>query len=38
MTVPAGHAGLASGEWARLTLIEQLAHVGSEVDRALRAH
>ena len=38
MTVPAGHAGLAAGAWARLQLVEQLAHVGSEVDRAIRAH
>jgi hypothetical protein len=38
MTVPAGHTLLAAGEWARLTLMEQLAHVGSEVDRAVRAH
>ena len=38
MTTPAGHAGLASGAWSRLTLVEQLANVGSEVDRAIRAH
>jgi hypothetical protein len=38
MTTPAGHVGLASGSWFRLTLIEQLANVGSEVDRAVRAH
>ncbi|MGH7449245.1 MAG: hypothetical protein ACRELT_16850 [Longimicrobiales bacterium] len=36
--VAAGHTGLASGGWARLTLVEQLAHVGSEVERAIRAH
>ena len=35
---PGGHAGLAAGAWAQLTLMEQLAHVGSEVDRAIRAH
>ncbi|MEX0892972.1 MAG: hypothetical protein WEB88_12465 [Gemmatimonadota bacterium] len=34
----AGHAAQASGGWGRLTLMEQLAHVGSEVDRAIRAH
>ncbi len=34
----AGHAGLAGGRWKSLTLIEQLANVGSEVDRAIRAH
>jgi len=33
-----GHAGLAAGRWKSLTLIEQLANVGSEVDRAIRAH
>lgn len=33
-----GHAGLAAGRWATLTLMEQLANVGSEVDRAIRAH
>lgn len=33
-----GHAGLAAGRWASLTLVEQLANVGSEVDRAIRAH
>jgi len=31
------HPQLASGRWAELTLMEQLANVGSEVDRALRA-
>lgn len=25
-------------EWSRFTLVEQLANVGSEVDRAIRAH
>src|SRR5574341_800763 len=30
------HAGLAAGRWQTLTLAEQLANVGSEVDRALR--
>ena len=34
----AGHAGLAAGRWHALTIVEQLAHVGSEVDRAIRAH
>lgn len=38
MTAPAGHAGLAAGAWTRLRLVEQLAHVGSEVERAIRAH
>ncbi len=32
------HAGLASGGWGELTIVEQLAHVGSEVERAMRAH
>jgi hypothetical protein len=31
------HAGLAAGRWRELTLAEQLANVGSEVDRAIRA-
>jgi hypothetical protein len=34
----AGHVGLAAGRWHALTVVEQLAHVGSEVDRAIRAH
>jgi len=32
-----GHAALATGRWATLTLAEQLANVGSEVDRAIAA-
>ena len=32
-----GHAGVAA-RWGTLTVAEQLAHVGSEVERALRAH
>ena len=32
-----GHAGLAAGRWTTLTLAEQLANVGSEVDRAIGA-
>jgi hypothetical protein len=35
-TRPAGHAGLAA-RWGSFTIGEQLAHVGSEVERALRA-
>ncbi|MGH2725495.1 MAG: hypothetical protein ACRDKS_00805 [Actinomycetota bacterium] len=31
------HAELAAGRWRTLTLAEQLAHVGSEVDRAIVA-
>jgi hypothetical protein len=31
------HAGLAAGRWAALTLAEQLANVGSEVDRSITA-
>jgi hypothetical protein len=34
---PAGHVGLGA-RWADLTLAEQLAHVGSEVERVLRAN
>ena len=37
-TSPQGHADLAAGRWQSLTLVEQLANVGSEVDRAIRAH
>jgi hypothetical protein len=32
-----GHAGLAAGRWATLSLAEQLANVGSEVQRAIHA-
>ncbi|HSY83526.1 MAG TPA: hypothetical protein VK807_17325 [Gemmatimonadaceae bacterium] len=32
------HASLAAGSRAELSLIGQLANVGSEVERALRAH
>ncbi len=31
------HTDLAAGRWNTLTLAEQLAHVGSEVDRTIRA-
>ncbi|HEV8381757.1 MAG TPA: hypothetical protein VGQ29_09230 [Gemmatimonadales bacterium] len=31
------HADLAAGRWAALSLAEQLANVGSEVDRAITA-
>jgi hypothetical protein len=34
---PAGHRDLAAGRWGTLTLAEQLAHVGSEVTRAIQA-
>lgn len=37
MTV-AQHANLAAGQWQALGLIEQLAHIGSEVERAILAH
>jgi hypothetical protein len=33
-----GHASLAAGRWKSLSLMEQLANVGSEVERAIRAH
>ena len=32
-----GHANLAAGRWTLLSLVEQLANVGSEVDRAIKA-
>jgi hypothetical protein len=31
------HAALAAGRWYELTLVEQLANIGSEVGRAARA-
>jgi len=37
-STPRGHADLAAGRWKSMTLIEQLANVGSEVDRAIKAH
>ena len=33
-----GHANLAAGLWKSLSLVEQLANVGSEVERAIKAH
>jgi hypothetical protein len=38
MTSEAVHTSLASGRWHTFTLVEQLGNVGSEVERALRAH
>lgn len=35
MTAAPGHA---NPDWQRLSLVEQLANVGSEVERAIRAH
>jgi hypothetical protein len=32
------HAGLADGRWHTMSLVEQLANVGSEVERAVHAH
>jgi hypothetical protein len=32
------HPSLAAGRWHTMPLVEQLGNVGSEVDRALRAH
>ncbi len=32
------HSTLAAGRWRTLSLMEQLGNVGSEVERALRAH
>lgn len=29
------HAGLADGKWGQLSFVEQMANVGSEVERAL---
>jgi hypothetical protein len=33
-----GHETLAGGRWQTLSIVEQLANVGSEVERAIRAH
>ena len=33
-----GHETLAEGRWQTLSIVEQLANVGSEVERAIRAH
>ena len=30
------HKNLAAGKWAELTLVEQLANIGSEVERAIK--
>ena len=30
------HQGLASGRWKGLSLVEQMAHIGGEVERALK--
>jgi hypothetical protein len=32
------HASLTASRWAELSVVEQLANIGSEVDRTLRAH
>lgn len=37
-TRPAIHASLASGRWHTLTISEQLGNIGSDVERAFRAH
>ncbi len=37
MTNPFQHKTLAAGRWFTLTLAEQLANIGSEVNRAMRA-
>lgn len=32
------HKGLAGGRWAEFSFDDQMGHVGSEVERAIRAH
>lgn len=32
------HREAAAGRWTRLDIVEQMANVGSEVERAIRAH
>jgi len=34
----AQHAQKAAGGWSAMSLVEQMANVGSEVDRSIRAH
>lgn len=38
MTHAPAHPSLAAGRWQTLSLMEQLGNVGSEVERAFRAH
>ena len=38
MTANAIHADLAGGRWQTMSLPAQLANIGSEVERAIRAH
>ena len=38
MTTNAVHSDLAAGRWHAMPLVAQLANVGSEVERAIRAH
>ena len=38
MATRALHRNAAAGGWARLELVEQLGNVGSEVERAIKAH
>jgi len=38
MTHTPAHPSLAAGRWHSLSLMEQLGNIGSEVDRAIRAH
>jgi len=37
MTAPGVHTDLAGGRWQTMPLVAQLANVGSEVERAIRA-
>ncbi|MGH7655337.1 MAG: hypothetical protein ACREN6_11810 [Gemmatimonadaceae bacterium] len=38
MTARPAHPGLADGRWHSMPLVTQLANIGSEVERAIRAH
>ncbi len=38
LSAPTRHSSLATGRWATFSLVEQLANIGSEVERAIRAH
>ena len=37
MTTAPLHSGLSAGRWQTMPIVEQLANVGSEVDRTIRA-
>jgi hypothetical protein len=38
LTAPTAMPASAAERWQRLSIVHQLAHIGSEVERAIRAH